>query len=232
MSLRRSGESFAEVATRAHRHSRDAWPHHLAWLLSPVLVLMALGIALVAIACACVPRGLWWYGLMLDGAATAVLLGTYGRVHDPTGETALTAFFSGQLQFLLHPLVTYQPVSHAGVMNSQGSRRGQGSQQVLITFFKQSVIGTLVNQLQGADALFVHHQRRTKNGAGNETGFLVDILGKIRILADIPDNLAGFTGDRFTDDPPVCRQAQSGYIYRSGTATANEFPAVIFKQKN
>ena len=27
------------------------------------------------------------------GAATAVLLGAYGRVHDPTGETALTAFF-------------------------------------------------------------------------------------------------------------------------------------------
>jgi hypothetical protein len=33
------------------------------------------------------------------GAATAVLLGTYGRVHDPTGETALTAWFSGQIQF-------------------------------------------------------------------------------------------------------------------------------------
>ncbi|MCB9373045.1 MAG: hypothetical protein H6518_09715 [Microthrixaceae bacterium] len=38
-------------------------------------------------------------GVFLAGAATAVLLGTYGRVHDPTGETALTAFFSGQLQF-------------------------------------------------------------------------------------------------------------------------------------
>lgn len=33
------------------------------------------------------------------GAATAVLLGVYGRVHDPTGETALTALFSGQIQF-------------------------------------------------------------------------------------------------------------------------------------
>jgi hypothetical protein len=33
------------------------------------------------------------------GLATAVLLGAYGRVHDPTGETAITAFFSGQIQF-------------------------------------------------------------------------------------------------------------------------------------
>ena len=33
------------------------------------------------------------------GAAVAVLLGTYGRVHDPTGDTALVAFFSGQIQF-------------------------------------------------------------------------------------------------------------------------------------
>lgn len=38
-------------------------------------------------------------GVFVAGAATAVLLGAYGRVHDPTGETALTAFFSGQLQF-------------------------------------------------------------------------------------------------------------------------------------
>lgn len=33
------------------------------------------------------------------GAATAVLLGVYGRVHDPTRKTAMTALFSGQIQF-------------------------------------------------------------------------------------------------------------------------------------
>ena len=33
------------------------------------------------------------------GAAVSILLGTYGRVHDPTGDTALVAFFSGQIQF-------------------------------------------------------------------------------------------------------------------------------------
>jgi len=33
------------------------------------------------------------------GAAVAVALGAYGRVHDPTGDTALVAFFSGQIQF-------------------------------------------------------------------------------------------------------------------------------------
>lgn len=38
-------------------------------------------------------------GAFLTGAAVSVLLGVYGQVHDPTGETALTAFFSGQLQF-------------------------------------------------------------------------------------------------------------------------------------
>lgn len=32
------------------------------------------------------------------GAAVAVFMGVYGRVHDPTGETVVTAFFSGQLQ--------------------------------------------------------------------------------------------------------------------------------------
>lgn len=33
------------------------------------------------------------------GAAVTILLGTYARVHDPTGETVMTAIFSGQLQF-------------------------------------------------------------------------------------------------------------------------------------
>lgn len=33
------------------------------------------------------------------GAAVTILLGTYARIHDPTGETAMTALFSGQLQF-------------------------------------------------------------------------------------------------------------------------------------
>lgn len=33
------------------------------------------------------------------GAAVAVLLGVYGRVHDPTGDTALVVVFSGQIQF-------------------------------------------------------------------------------------------------------------------------------------
>jgi hypothetical protein len=33
------------------------------------------------------------------GAVVAIALGTYGRVHDPTGDTALVAFFSGQIQF-------------------------------------------------------------------------------------------------------------------------------------
>lgn len=32
------------------------------------------------------------------GAVIAIALGTYGRVHDPTGETALVVAFSGQLQ--------------------------------------------------------------------------------------------------------------------------------------
>ncbi len=32
------------------------------------------------------------------GAAVAVFLGAYGRVHDPTGETVVQAFFSGQIQ--------------------------------------------------------------------------------------------------------------------------------------
>ena len=33
------------------------------------------------------------------GAAVAVALGVYGRVHDPTGDTALVVVFSGQIQF-------------------------------------------------------------------------------------------------------------------------------------
>lgn len=38
-----------------------------------------------------------WVGLFLVGAAVSVLLGAYGRVHDPTGETALTFFFDEQI---------------------------------------------------------------------------------------------------------------------------------------
>ena len=38
-----------------------------------------------------------WVGLFLVGAAVSVLLGVYGRVHDPTGETALTLFFDQQI---------------------------------------------------------------------------------------------------------------------------------------
>ena len=33
------------------------------------------------------------------GALVTVALGVYGRVHDPTGETVVTAVFSGQIQF-------------------------------------------------------------------------------------------------------------------------------------
>lgn len=33
------------------------------------------------------------------GAAVALFLGVYGRVHDPTGETVWIAVFSGQIQF-------------------------------------------------------------------------------------------------------------------------------------
>ncbi len=33
------------------------------------------------------------------GAFVTVALGVYGRVHDPTGETVVTAMFSGQIQF-------------------------------------------------------------------------------------------------------------------------------------
>ena len=38
-----------------------------------------------------------WMWAFLVGAAVSVLLGTYGRVHDPTGETALTLFFDRQI---------------------------------------------------------------------------------------------------------------------------------------
>ena len=36
-------------------------------------------------------------GVFLAGAAVSVLLGVYGRNHDPTGETALTLFFDEQI---------------------------------------------------------------------------------------------------------------------------------------
>ena len=38
-----------------------------------------------------------WLGVFLVGAAVSVLLGVYGRVHDPTGETALALFFDDQI---------------------------------------------------------------------------------------------------------------------------------------
>lgn len=44
-------------------------------------------------------RTLFTVAAIAAGLATAVLLGAYGRVHDPTGETAITAFFTGQIQF-------------------------------------------------------------------------------------------------------------------------------------
>jgi hypothetical protein len=36
-------------------------------------------------------------GVFLAGAAVSVLLGVYGRVHDPTGETAITLWFDEQI---------------------------------------------------------------------------------------------------------------------------------------
>jgi len=38
-------------------------------------------------------------GIATAGAAVALFLGVYGRVHDPTGETVVQSVFSGQLQF-------------------------------------------------------------------------------------------------------------------------------------
>lgn len=39
------------------------------------------------------------FGVVGVGALVSVLLGVYGRVHDPTGETVLVSVFSGQIQF-------------------------------------------------------------------------------------------------------------------------------------
>jgi len=38
-----------------------------------------------------------WVLLFLAGAAVSVLVGVYGKVHDPTGENALTFFFDEQI---------------------------------------------------------------------------------------------------------------------------------------
>jgi hypothetical protein len=45
------------------------------------------------------PLSLALVGAIAAGGLVAVLLGVYGRVHDPTGQTVVTAVFSGQIQF-------------------------------------------------------------------------------------------------------------------------------------
>ena len=85
-------------------------------------------------------------------------------------------------------------------MDGKRCRGRQCAEQVPVAIIKQSVAAALVDKFQRAYAGILNDQRRTQDGPGDETGILIDILGKIGIRADIAHDLAGTGAYGFADN--------------------------------